>query len=97
MQDSYQQVMALEAEMKSSGVFVFGGALHGADTSTVVRSQDGEVLTTDGPFPESKEQLAGFYVVDVDDLDAALGWASRTARLIGQPIEVRPFRHTDAG
>jgi hypothetical protein len=51
----------------------------------------GEVLTTDGPFVESKEHLGGFYIVDAEDLDAALAWASKTTAIIGAPIEVRPF------
>ena len=54
----------------------------------------GDALTTDGPFVESKEHLAGFYIVEADDLDAALGWATRTSTIIGMPIEVRPFWDT---
>ena len=49
---------------------------------------------TDGPFVESKEHLAGFYIIEADDLDAALGWAARTSTIIGMPIEVRPFWDT---
>lgn len=85
------QVNALEAEMKSAGVFLFGGRLHAPDTATVVRMAQGEVLTTDGPFVESKEHLGGFYIVEAADLDAALAWAGRVTALIGAPIEVRPF------
>ncbi len=96
MEQSFQRILALEAQMKSAGAYVFGGGLHGVDTSTVVRVTDGRVLMTDGPFAESKEQLAGIYIVEADDLDAALAWASRTAALIGQPIEVRPFRQMPA-
>jgi hypothetical protein len=92
MQESFQEILALEAEMKSAGAYVFGGGLHGPGTATVVRVADGQVITTDGPFAESKEQLAGIYIVEADDLDAALTWAARTAALIRQPIEVRPFR-----
>jgi hypothetical protein len=85
------QVFALEAEMKASGVFVFGGRLHAPDTATVVRVSGGEVITTDGPFVESKEHLGGFYILDAADLDAALAWAGRVSALVGAPIEVRPF------
>jgi hypothetical protein len=91
MQQSYQQVMALQAEMKSAGAWVFGGRLTEPDTATVVRMAGGEVLTTDGPFVESKEHLGGFYIVAAEDLDAALAWASKTTAIIGAPIEVRPF------
>lgn len=91
MQRSYQQVLALEEEMKAAGAWLFSGRLTEPDLATVVRVSAGEVLTTDGPFVESKEHLAGYYIVEADDLDAALGWAARTAAIIGMPIEVRPF------
>ena len=83
--------MALQAEMKSAGAWVFGGRLTEPETATVVRMSGGEVLTTDGPFVESKEHLGGFYIVEADDLDAALAWATQTTAIIGAPIEVRPF------
>jgi hypothetical protein len=86
-----ERVGLLEGEMKSAGAFLFGGALHAPDTATVVRLSDGEVLTTDGPFAEAKEHLGGFYIIEAEDLDAALGWASEVTAAIGAPIEVRPF------
>jgi hypothetical protein len=49
------------------------------------------VLTTDGPFAESKEHLGGFYIIEARDLDAALAWASKVTRIVNAPIEVRPF------
>jgi hypothetical protein len=92
MQRVMARVHALEDEMKSAGAWVFGGRLHEPDTATVVRVSDrGEVLTTDGPFAESKEHLGGFYIIDADDLDAALSWASKTADCVKTAIEVRPF------
>ena len=91
MQRMYAQVGSLEADLKSAGAWVFGGRLHAPDTATVVRVSNGEVLTTDGPFAESKEHLGGFYIIEAEDLDAALGWASRVTRCIHAPIEVRPF------
>jgi hypothetical protein len=91
MQRSMESVMALESEMKASGAFVFGGKLHDADVATVVRMSSRELSMTDGPFAEAKEHIAGFYVINADDLDSALGWAGRVTELIGQPIEVRPF------
>jgi len=57
---------------------------------------EGRVLTTDGPFAESKEHLGGFYIIETDDLDAALVWASKTTEAVGKPIEVRPFRASEA-
>jgi hypothetical protein len=84
-------VAALRAEMKSAGVWVFSGGLHASDTATVLRHQDGDLVLTDGPFIESKEQIGGISIVRVPDLDAALLWARKLARATTTPIEVRPF------
>lgn len=91
MQGFMERIYALESELKSTGAWVFSGRLHPPDTATVVRATDGETLTTDGPFAESKEHLAGFYIVEAENLDGALEWASKTSACIGKPIEVRPF------
>ena len=91
MRATYQRLTAIEEEMNASGAWVFSARLHGPDTATVVRVAGGEVLTTDGPFVESKEHLAGFYIVDAEDLDAALSWAAKVTEVIDRPIEVRPF------
>ena len=91
MRQFMERVGALEEELKSSGAWVFGGALSEADTATVVRASEGEMLTTDGPFAESKEHLGGFYIIEAEDLDAALSWASKTADCVKTAIEVRPF------
>jgi hypothetical protein len=56
-----------------------------------VRAQGGKVVTTDGPFAETKEQLGGFWVIKVADLDAALDYAGRASEACRQPVEVRPF------
>lgn len=93
MQRSWQQISALEKEMKTKGAWVFSGRLHDADTATVVRVSNGDILTTDGPFIEAREHLGGFYIISADDLDAALGWAAKVTQCIGNPIEVRPFEH----
>ena len=94
MQTFMERVMALEAEMAASGTFVFGGALHGPDAATVVRAGQGDVVMLDGPFVEAKEHIAGFYIINADDLDAALAWAQKVVRALNHPIEVRPFRAT---
>ncbi len=94
MQVFMGRVIALEAEMDSSGTFVFGGALHSPDAATVVRLTDGDTVTTDGPFAEAKEHIAGFYIINADDLDAAMAWAGKVAAATNHPIEVRPFRAT---
>jgi hypothetical protein len=94
MQQFMKQIGALEEEMKSAGAWVFSARLHEADTATVVRMSEGEVLTTDGPFAESKEHLGGFYIIEAEDIDAALAWATKTTAIVGAPIEVRPFADT---
>ncbi|UMO99739.1 YciI family protein [Amycolatopsis sp. EV170708-02-1] len=78
-------------EMKAAGSWVFVGGLEHSDVSTVVRPAGGTTTITDGPFAETKEQLGGFWVIQVEDLDEALAWAEKCALACGQPIEVRPF------
>jgi len=84
-------IASLEAEMDAEGAFVFGGHLHGPDAATVVAARDGDVVLTDGPFVEAKEHIAGFYIINAKDLDAALAWAGKVAGAVGHPIELRPF------
>ena len=87
----YADTDAVNKKMQEAGVWVFGGGLHDPATATVVRSENGEVLTTDGPFAEAKEALGGFWVIEAPDLDAALTWASQATVACGAPVEVRPF------
>jgi hypothetical protein len=91
MQQSMEQVFALQDEMKAAGAWVFGGRLTEPAAATVVRVSGGEAMTTDGPFVESKEHIGGFYIVEAGNLDEALSWARKTSTIIGAPIEVRPF------
>jgi hypothetical protein len=86
-----RDVNAVQREMKEAGAWVFSGGLHPAHTSTVLRDQGGEIVMTDGPFIESKEQIGGITVLQAPDLDAALVWAGKLARATTTPIEVRPF------
>lgn len=83
---------ALNEEMKAAGAWVFAAGLHPPGTATVLRQQDGDLLTTDGPYVEGKEHLGGFTVVSAPDLDEALGWGRRLAEATGLPVEVRPFQ-----
>jgi hypothetical protein len=94
MQQAYQAVDAFNAELKSAGAWVFAGGLHPPSAATVVRAQGGQVVTTDGPFAETKEQLGGFWIVKAPDLDAALDWAAKGSAACGGPVEVRPFQET---
>ncbi len=92
IEQMYKDVDAVNNEMQAQGAWVFGGGLHPADTATVVRVEGGEVLTTDGPFAETKEHLGGFWILQVPDLDAALAWAVKATVACQAPIEVRPFQ-----
>ncbi len=94
MQQRMQGIIALEEEMDQSGTFVFGGHLHGPDATTVVQPGESGPMLTDGPFVESKEHLAGFYIINATDLDAAVEWAKKVTDCIGNVIEVRPFGGT---
>ena len=84
-------VMAVQKEMQTAGVWVFSGGLHPAGSAMVLRHQNGEVVLTDGPFVETKELIGGITILQVSDLEAALSWARKLARAIATPIEVRPF------
>jgi hypothetical protein len=88
---SLARVGVVNDEMRAKGIWVFGGGLLTSDKATVVRVQNGATTMTDGPFAETKEQLGGFWVIEVDDLDAALAWAEKATVACGWPIEVRPF------
>jgi hypothetical protein len=96
MERRYQDVNTVNDELQAAGAWVFGGGLHPANTATVVRVADGEVLTTDGPFIEGKEHIGGFWVIKAADLDAALAWAAKATTACQAPVEVRPFQD-DAG
>ena len=92
IQQAYKDVDAFNSELQTSGHWVFAGGLHPADTATVVSVKDGEVITTDGPFAETKEQLGGFWVIEATDLDAALALAAKATVACKAPVEVRPFQ-----
>ena len=84
------QTGELVGEMERAGVWVFHAGLRAAASATVVRAAGDDISMTDGPFAETKEQMAGFWVIDVPDLDAALDWAAKGSAACERPIEVRP-------
>jgi hypothetical protein len=92
LQQSYQNVGVFNEELKKAGAWLFAGGLEEPATATVVRAQGGQVVTTDGPFAETKEHLGGFWIIDAPDLDAALDWAGKGAVACGVPVEVRPLQ-----
>ena len=77
-------------EAEKAGALRASEALHPVSTATTVRVRDGRVLTTDGPFAETKEQLGGFYLLDCNDLDEAIRWASKIPHAAKGSIEIRP-------
>jgi hypothetical protein len=85
-------VSALGDKMTDAGAFVFKMGLQGGpESATVVRQSGGGFLVSDGPYAETKEHLAGFWIVNAADLDEALEWAKLAAAAEQRPIEVRPF------
>ena len=78
-------------DLRGAGVLRGGGELKPTRSATTVRLRAGKVLTTDGPFAETKEQLGGYYIIDVPHLDEAVKWAARCPAANGGSIEVRPI------
>jgi hypothetical protein len=77
--------------MMKAGIYVCGDRLRGAGTATTVRVADGRTHVVDGPYAEAKEQLGGFHIIDVPDLDTALAWAARCPSAARGLVEVRPI------
>jgi len=93
-----RDVNALIQETKAAGAWVFNGGLHPPTTATVLRHQRDEVLMTDGPYAEGKEHIGGFMIVKAPDLDVALEWGRKLARVLSPlAIEVRPFTEEGHG
>jgi hypothetical protein len=90
-----RDLASLNEEMRAAGAWVFAAALHQPETTTVVRADGDVVLTTDGPYAEGKEFIGGFDVIQAANLDEALAWAGKLARILGGlPVEVRPVAAT---
>jgi len=92
MQKAFEQVDKYNAKLQKAGAWVFGGGLEAPEIATVVRTEGGKTITTDGPFAETKEQLGGFWIIEAPDLDAALKWAAEASEACMGPVEVRPFQ-----
>ncbi|WP_433618290.1 YciI family protein [Dactylosporangium sp. CA-139114] len=95
-QHMFRETDRINQEMVRTGTWVFGGGLLPPESSTVVRTGQGGTTMTDGPFAETREHLAGFWVIRCADLDEALAWAEQCSRACG-PIEVRPFDELSQG
>ena len=92
MQQMFKDVDAYNQELQDAGAWVFGCGLEAPNIATVVREQDGQIVTTDGPFAESKEHVGGFWIIKCDDQAAALAWAEKATRACQGPVEVRPLQ-----
>ena len=89
-----EEMAAIDAfndRLQAEGNWVFAGGLGGPGTATVVDNRGGEALFTDGPFAETKEYLAGFWIIEAADLDVALKLAADGSRACNRRVEVRPF------
>ena len=86
----YGEYFAFTNELRASGSFLDGNPLQPTSAATTVRVRDGEQVVTDGPFAETKEQLGGYYIVESDTVDEALGWAAKIPGAKYGSIEVRP-------
>jgi hypothetical protein len=84
--------MAYTQELTQAGILLGGDALEGVETATTVSVTDGQTVTVDGPFAETKEILGGFYTIDVGHLDDAIKWAAKIPSATHGKIEIRPVR-----
>jgi hypothetical protein len=95
-QQVWAGVNALGDKLEDAGAFVFKSGMQGGpEAATVVRQSGGDFLVTDGPYAETKEHLAGFWIINAADLDEALEWAKLAAAAEQRPIEVRPIFEGD--
>jgi hypothetical protein len=91
-----QKWMAYTDELRESGALLAGDALQPTSTATTIEFREGENLTTDGPFAETKEQLGGYYLIEVESIDDAIEWASKMPVGPGGKVEVRPTAQVTA-
>lgn len=97
IQGMVEAVDRFNQQLQDAGAWVFAGGLHPPATATVVDATGDKVLTTDGPYAEAKEHIGGFWIIRVDDLDAALEWARRGSAACAGKVEVRPFQDESEG
>jgi hypothetical protein len=86
-----REYYALTAEMRDRGVYETGAPLRPTTTATTVRVRDDELVVTDGPFAETKEQLGGFFLIEVDSVAEAQSWAAKVPVARHGSVEVRPI------
>ena len=86
-----------DGAIKAAGAATSGEALQPTSTATTVRDGGGKPIVTDGPFAETKEQLGGYYVLDVENLDAAIEWAHKCPAATNGTVELRPIQEFEQG
>jgi len=91
MDERMPNCSAYAQAMRKAGIYVSGDRLRGVESATTVRVGDGGTHVVDGPYAEAKEQLGGFHIIDVPDLDTALAWAARCPSAARGAVEVRPL------
>ena len=89
---AYDAMVELSEELRGRGQYLGGSPLHPSSSATTVRVRNGKRLVTDGPFAETREQLGGYMLIDVKDLDEALAIAARTSLAATGAVEIRPVR-----
>jgi len=89
--DEMAAIDEFNERLQSEGHWVFAAGLGAPDTATVIDNRNGEAIFTDGPFVESKEYLAGFWIIKAPDLDVALELAAEGSKACNRKVEVRPF------
>ena len=89
--------MKYDEELRTAGVVQGSERLQPTQTATTVRLRDGKASTTDGPFAETKEQIGGFYQIDVKNLDEAIAWAEKLPTATYGSVEIRPIWEMEAG
>lgn len=94
-EDELQRWFDYTDRLRDSGCYLAGEALQPTQTATTVRGNGTKVLSTDGPFAETREQLGGFYMVECKDLDEAMKWASEMPHIHSGCVEVRPIMEFD--
>lgn len=87
----YGEYFAFTQAVQAQGVYVAGDELKPTTTATTLRLHGGQLVPTDGPFAETKEQLGGFYILECQDMDEAVGWAAKIPSARHGSIEVRPI------
>ena len=89
--DEMAAIDVFNERLQAEGYWVFAGGLGSPSNATVIDNRDGRAMVTDGPFVESKEHLAGFWIIEAPDLDVALKLATEGSKACNRKVEVRPF------